>query len=430
VDRNLRTLQIGFYENELCCNILPFWLDRCEDKENGGYLNCFTNDGSRLVSRNKYIWSEGRFLWLFSKMARMKRPFTSVQRARFLELAKSGRDFLVQHGFAEGKPLRCVFLTDDKGNPLYVPGYDRYDISTGADGFAIIGLCEYALATDDRETYQIVKELYESTMEREESFRFGAYPYPISDRYVQHGMYMGWVLRSFCMSRAADHFEPDYSPIPKKRMRDAIHILMTRFVDDAYVLREVLYRDFTIVPGAFGNHSNPGHTLEEMWFIQQGTELLGDISYTETCAKVAKKALENGWDPIYGGLYHFCSVTGGEPIAAEGDPVDEPTYRQLMNGWGDKLWWAHSEGLYSALLFATLTDDKELMDWYWKLFEYIFRVHPNPNREIKEWVQILTRDNRPQEKVTGLPVKDPFHIARNLICILELLYGEEEKDIH
>ncbi len=429
MERNLRTLQIGFYENELCRNILPFWLDRCEDIENGGYVNCFSNDGSKLVSRNKYIWSEGRFLWMFSKMSRMQHPFTAAQRKRFLELAKSGRDFLVQHGFAEGKPLRCVFLTDEKGNPLLVPGYDRYDISTGADGFAIIGLCEYAIAANDEETYRIVKELYASTMQREESFQFGAYPYPISDRYVQHGMYMGWVLRSFCMSQAAERFEPDYAVETKKRLKEAMDILMTHFVDENYVLREVLYRDFTKAPGVFGNHSNPGHILEEMWFIQQGAEMLHDNSYTEKCAKVAKKALENGWDPVYGGLYHFCSVTGGEPIAAKGDPLEEPTYHQLMNGWGDKLWWAHSEALYSTLLFAELTGDRELMDWYWKIFEYTFRVYPNPNREIGEWIQILTREGRPQEKVTGLPVKDPFHITRNLICILELLYAQTHENV-
>ena len=59
---NSLKLLTGFYENELCRNILPFWLERCEDRENGGYFNCFTNDGKTLVSTDKYTWSEGRFL--------------------------------------------------------------------------------------------------------------------------------------------------------------------------------------------------------------------------------------------------------------------------------------------------------------------------------------------------------------------------------
>ena len=65
MEKQYRELLIGFYENELTNNILPFWLENCEDKENGGYFNCFTNDGSELVSRDKYTWSQGRFIWLF-----------------------------------------------------------------------------------------------------------------------------------------------------------------------------------------------------------------------------------------------------------------------------------------------------------------------------------------------------------------------------
>ena len=47
--------------------------------------------------------------------------------------------------------------------------------------------------------------------------------------------------------------------------------------------------------------------------------------------------------------------------------------------------------------------------------------------EIREWVQIRKRDGSPQDKVVALPVKDPFHITRNLILILELLYVQREK---
>ena len=77
MDSLRRKLLTGFYENELVNNILPFWLERCEDKENGGYFNCFSNDGAQLVSTDKYTWSQGRFVWLFSKLSRMDRPFTA-----------------------------------------------------------------------------------------------------------------------------------------------------------------------------------------------------------------------------------------------------------------------------------------------------------------------------------------------------------------
>lgn len=43
---------------------------------------------------------------------------------------------------------------------------------------------------------------------------------------------------------------------------------------------------------------------------------------------------------------------------------------------------------------------------------------------MREWVQIRTRSGQPEEKVVALPVKDPYHIIRNLILILELLNGQ------
>jgi len=430
MDKNILKLSIGFYENELCRNILPFWLDRCEDKVNGGYFNCFTNDGSRLVSTDKYTWSEGRFLWTFSKMAQMPRPFTDAERKEFLRLAKSGRDFLVKHCLIrDGRPLRCVFLMDETGTPKTVEGFEKegYDMSIYADGFIHDGLSQYSIAADDRESYEIAKELYLSIMHRFETYDYRTLPYPISPEYVMHGFYMMRINYSYNIYLASQKFDPAFTDFAKGKLKESVDNLLNLFTDDEGILREVIYKGGGRVPGIFGNHSNPGHVCEEMWFIQHAADILGDPSYTEKCVKCLKRALELGWDPIYGGLYHFVdSFKGGEPLPGENDPVDEPIYKQLMSGWSDKLWWVHSEALYSTLLFGERTGDKELLDWYERLVDYTFTVHPNPDREIREWVQILSRDNTPVTKVTALPVKDPFHITRNLMYILRFLYTLEK----
>lgn len=422
MDSLRRKLLTGFYENELVNNILPFWLERCEDKENGGYFNCFSNDGAQLVSTDKYTWSQGRFVWLFSKLSRMDRPFTAAQRAHFLELAKSGRDFLVQHCFMDTDPIKCVFLMDAQGNPKYVDGYDQLDMSIYADGFVLAALTQYAVAANDRASYDLARPLFESIMGRYESFTYNTLPYPISPEYVMHGFYMSRILHSYHMLEAAQVFDPEYAVYARAKLKDSVELLFRMFVDEEDVLREVVYRDGGRVPGIFGNHSNPGHILEEMWFVQHAADVLGDDSYTDRLVKITKKALEIGWDETYGGLLHFCDIRGGEPKPGENDPEQEVIYKQLMDGWGDKLWWVHGEALYATLLIGEKANDQELLDWHDKVFEYSYRVFPNPNREIREWVQIQTREGKPQSKVTALPVKDPFHIARNLLYILLLLY--------
>ena len=65
--------------------------------------------------------------------------------------------------------------------------------------------------------------------------------------------------------------------------------------------------------------------------------------------------------------------------------------------------------------------DDELLALYRQVFDYTFRTFPNPDREIGEWIQIRDRQGRPEQRVVALPVKDPFHIIRNVAQIIELL---------
>ena len=105
----------------------------------------------------------------------------------------------------------------------------------------------------------------------------------------------------------------------------------------------------------------------------------------------------------------------------ERDAAMEPVERQVLEGWGDKLWWVHAEALYTTLLCYRKTGDPAFLDWHERVFDYTFRVFPDRDPQVREWKQICRRDGTPQDKVVALPVKDPFHIARDLILILELL---------
>ena len=82
-----------------------------------------------------------------------------------------------------------------------------------------------------------------------------------------------------------------------------------------------------------------------------------------------------------------------------------------------------SEALYTSLLCYFNSRNQEFLAWFEKMFEYTFRTFPGKNPNIREWIQIRTRRGEPLEKVVALPVKDPFHITRNLILLLELLYS-------
>ena len=80
--------------------------------------------------------------------------------------------------------------------------------------------------------------------------------------------------------------------------------------------------------------------------------------------------------------------------------------------------------LYATLLAYSLTRDEEFISLYNMVHHYAFKTFPNENDEIGEWIQIRDRKGRPINKVVALPVKDPYHILRSMILILELL-GEK-----
>ncbi|MGN0987462.1 MAG: AGE family epimerase/isomerase [Otoolea sp.] len=420
----------GFYENELTNRFLSFWIPRCVDKENGGFVNCFDNHGEHLVSKDKYVWSQGRFVWVFSKLAEMQAPiFSKKQREGFLALAKHGVDFLMEHCLMGEDDWRCIFLLDEKGNPKYVDGCDRLDMSVYADCFVVGGLAMYATQADAKDVYWFAKNLYCSILDRVEKKDFQTLPYPLSGTLRAHGIPMILSNITKDIYYASLKYEPDYSQGALKRMEEFTGDTLEHFVDNQYLLHEIITEDNQFFNKTLGMHINPGHTLEDVWFMLDTAELTGHQEWKEKIYRLALNALSTGWDEEYGGLLHFASVEGGCPSGDNEGYEEEPMSKQL-SGWGDKLWWVHSEALYTTLRCYRDTGNKEFLNWHQRLFDYTYSLYPNRNPEIFEWVQIRERDGRPAEKVVALPVKDPYHIMRNLILILECIYkmiGKEEQ---
>lgn len=412
----------GFFENELTNQILSFWMPRCEDKEYGGFLNCFDNKGENLVSYDKYTWSQGRFVWMFSKLADTPAVmFTKEERGEFLRLAKQGADFIVKHCLMGEDDWRCVFLMSRDGSPKYVDGCDELDMSIYADCFAVIGTARYAFASGDREKYEFAKKLHASCVERIENNTFKTLPYPLSSKYRAHGisMIMSNTTKELCL--AADKLDPEYSTYLRGLVREYTDDILDNFVDENNVLHEVIMsEDSSFFPQILGQHANPGHTIEDAWFMLEAAELCNESKWNEKVFAVVKKAFENGWDNEFGGILHFCGVNGGEPIG-DMTGVETETMTKQLADWDNKLWWVHSEALYSALLCYLKSGDEAFSEWFDRVFDYTLGTFPGDNPEIREWIQIRTRDGKPEEKVVALPVKDPFHITRNLILILEAL---------
>ena len=375
------------------------------------------------MSRDKYTWSQGRFVWVFSKLAMMDcGTFTEKERKHFLDLAKKGRDFLEKHCLLGEDDWRCVFLMDETGKHKYVEGWDRLDMSIYADCFVIAAFAKYSLAANHQESYLFAKKLYQSAVDRVKSGNFTTLPYPLSPQYRAHGIPMIFSNTTKEVYEAALKFDAEFCAELKENLSNFTSDILTNFVDENKILHEIISADNGFIDNILGQHVNPGHTLEDVWFIIDAGDILDRSDFIQEAIAIAAKTFEIGWDTEYGGLLHYCGLDGGEPVGSSEGVEQEAMYRQL-EGWADKLWWVHSEALYTSLLCFDRTKEQKFLEHFDKVFAYTFEKFPNPDREIREWVQILRRDGKPTDKVVALPVKDPYHIMRNLIQIIELLYN-------
>ena len=136
------------------------------------------------------------------------------------------------------------------------------------------------------------------------------------------------------------------------------------------------------------------------------------LSNNRSAAKTLKS-----WDT---NMVVCCTVIRcGEPVGVAKALTRSNVSRQLEDG-GQTC--GHSEAPIHHCSALTGQEQK-FLEHFDKVFAYTFEKFPNPDREIREWVQILRRDGKPTDKVVALPVKDPYHIMRNLIQIIELLYN-------
>ena len=412
----------NFYEDHLKTMLLPFWMERAIDYEYGGYYTCFDNSGEKLLSYDKYTWSQGRMVWVFSKLSTME-CFSKEEQIEFLKLANMGTKFLMKNCLLENG--NCTFLMERDGTPKrQAPNMD-YDTSFYADCFVVLGLSKYAQVSGDLSALDFAKKLYNSIKKRIDSDTFKSEPYPVPGGYRSHGIYMIMLNTTHELATALREMKDEKYEEIDGYAEGYMREIMDNFVSKDYVIQEMIRQDDAhIYDTLYGRYINPGHTLECMWFIMHYAMEKEYRDIIDIGIKVVESTFEKGWDREYGGILLFADRDGGKPKGSIEGIEDQAMCQKILNDWDNKLWWTHSEMLYTLLLFHKLSGDAKFLELYEQAHEYVFSTFPNSNREIGEWIQIRDRKGDPEQKVVALPVKDPFHIIRNVVLIIDLLGGE------
>jgi N-acylglucosamine 2-epimerase len=386
----------AFYRQHLLGDIMPFWESRTRDTQYGGYLTCFDREG-RLTSGDKYVWCQGRQVWMFSAL------YNRIDRCQeWLALARHGRDFLVARAHAGDG--RWYYHLDRHGNVL------GPSLSLLTDGFALLALCEYAIASGSDEDLPLIRLAFDNYERHFYDPTFDQYHhFTLNPLYLYHGPHM---LTINVASVAAPVLGQERTrPIADHCLDKVLNVFAK---DEQRVLFEMVARDGSLVDTHEGRMINPGHALESMWFVLHEARTRGDGAMVDRVVQICEWMVEKGFDHEQGGILAFVDPGGKEPFVPQ-------VVRDLGEDWASKIWWVHSESLYTLALVAYLAGRDDFWQHFHHVHEYTQRYFYDP--EYGEWYKYLHRDGSVQVGDKGSKVKSAFHIPRALMYLVLLFDG-------
>lgn len=419
----------SFYRTHLEDDVLAWWLANGPDADHGGVRTCFANTGGALLSTDKYTWSQGRWAWLTARLAgAAQHGLLGLDSAALLRESRRTAEFVAAHALLGDGGSTAYVLTADGTVKPYGPDGDPH-ASVFADLFAALGFAglhrfagphhEVAVGTapgaasaqPPRPWNDYSERLVVSAAARIRSGTARSEPYPVEPRFRSFAepmllLHVAAELYAATGSRTASDIAAEAAAAAKS----ALFVTGTDVRDMAPWLTGL---DDTLL----ARHRTPGHLLEFLWFLHHAGATVPSVAPLADPAwlvDAACGALELGWDAKAGGLLRYVDRDGGPPRGRTlGDRYEDLVTRT----WDTKLWWPHAEALYTTALLARAYGSAELAAWHDRVHAYTFATFPDgPGRE---WTQIRSRDGKPLDEVVALPVKDPFHIARALLLLVE-----------
>jgi mannobiose 2-epimerase len=382
-------------EHELRDNILPFWMERVVDPQNGGFYGRVDSD---LTVRNEVERSavvNARILWTFSAAYRAfgDEAYAAAAHRAYHYLRSAFRD--LAHGGvywsvgADGRPVN-----------------DRKHVY--AQAFAIYGLTEYARAVDSGDAIEWARELLDVVESKTYDDRNGG----------------NVECRDRDWSPLADMRLSDKEPPATKTMNTLLHLMEAytnfRHVSSDALLRQrhvaliELFLDRIIDPGEnrfrlffegdwrpLPDHVSPGHDIEGSWLLVEAAQVAGrgDLlaRAQEAAVRMADNVLGDGLDGE-----GFVIYQGGE----HRDPA--------------RHWWPQAEGVVGFYNAFQLTGRREFERASLRLWDLIERCFVD--RQYGEWHKIIRPDGSPDlTQPKAGPWECPYHNGRACLGMLTRL---------
>lgn len=388
-----------FYHSHLMDNVVPFWMNSdLIDRKYGGFNSSVDRQG-KCYNPDKSVWFQGRALWMFSSLCNRygKKP-------EWEAAARSGAKFIKEHCIdpADG---RMYFVVTEDGQPLRKR---RYFFS---ESFLVVGFAEFYGVSGDKEDLLLAEKYFD--------LMYQLYRHPETDPFKitpkenaavrsLHSNANPMVLVS--SAQTLRKWDPERADYYNERIEAIIDdMIQLHYKPEYKCMLENVHPDGSVLDNPTGRTINPGHCIENSWFLMNHAVYAGDKDLLEKALNILRWSLDKGWDKEHGGVIYFTDLYGRPCEQLEHDM---------------KLWWVHNECLIATLLAYNLTGDKFFEEWYEKLHEYVFTHFPD--KEFGEWYGYLHRDGTVSHTQKGSLWKGPYHLPRCLMLCEQILTDMEQ----
>jgi mannose/cellobiose epimerase-like protein (N-acyl-D-glucosamine 2-epimerase family) len=389
-------------EKILTENIIPFWYPAVIDKEYGGYLLNHDVDGKWIGPSDKYLVTQARMVWFFSRLARSK-----YGTQEHLQAAEHGYKFLRDKMWDKdfGGFYWAVNSTGSEATISYKHLYGQ--------SFGLYALSEYAIASGDPDAKQFTRRLFNI-------LEFLAYD-------QTYGGYRESFMRNWCSTEKDDkgpmgsgpdmklmnthlhlmeamttYYEATKDPVARERLIELITIQSNSVVrKNMGVCTDKFQRDWTPINGIEYDRVSYGHDIENIWLLMEACDVAGINSrpLTDLFHALFSYSYKYGYDQKNGGFYD------SGPFNIEADQ------RQ-------KVWWVQAECMVSALYMYYLTEDNFYFDCFTKTLDWIMKNQVD--WENGDWFASISGSGKASGLKSGA-WKSAYHNGRAVITCIELI---------
>lgn len=389
---NIKNVDFGAmasrYKEELLGNVLPFWLEHSQDTKFGGYYTCLNRDGS-VYDKDKFIWLQGREVWMFAMLYNKL-----AKNEEWLKCAEQGARFLMKYGHTPDYDF--YFSLTREGKPVIQP----YNIFSNT--FACMGFAQLAEATGDEEYARYAKETFRRILERRSNPK-GIWSKAVPGTRPLKDFALPMIICNMALEVEEIINDPE---LLEKTIDECLHEVLDVFYqpDLGCMLENVSSLDNSRLDCFEGREINPGHDLEALWFMMNLGIRRNNKALINKCVEISLSVIEIGWDKEYGGIFYF---------------LDSKGVPQQKLEWDQKLWWVHIESAIAMIKGYQLTGNKECLEWFKKLDEYLWSRFKDPLHP--EWFGYLNRQGEMLLPLKGGKWKGCFHVPRGLFEIWQIL---------